>query len=95
MQKLDQQAGTAQSQVVPDGFLERRVADRRVCNERRCDRRISNNGSRSLKAWVKSLMRPRIGVDRRKQGDRRKRQVAPVRDLRSLLTADEISDLLK
>ncbi len=95
MQKLDQQGDTAQSQMVPGVFFERRVSDRRVCDERRCDRRVSSNGSRSLKAWVKSLTRPRIGVDRRKQGDRRKQQIRPARDLRSLLTADEINELLK
>lgn len=95
MQKLDQQGDTAKSQMVPGDFLERRVGDRRVTDERRCDRRVSSNGSRSLKAWVKSLTRPRIGVDRRKQGDRRTQQIRPARDLRSLLTADEINDLLK
>lgn len=95
MQKLDQQGDTAQSQIVPDAFLDRRVSDRRVRDERRCDRRVSSNGSRSLKAWVKSLTRPRIGIDRRKQGDRRKVQIRPVRELRSLLSADEISMLLK
>lgn len=78
MQKLDQQGDTAQSQIVPGDFLDRRVSDRRVGDERRCDRRVSSNGSRSLKAWVKSLTRPRIGIDRRKQSDRRKVQIRRV-----------------
>ncbi len=95
MQKLDQQCDTTQFQVVPGEFLERRVSDRRVSAERRSDRRVGSNESRSLKAWVRSLIRPRMGVDRRKQGDRRKAQIRPVCDLRSLLTAEEISELLK
>lgn len=94
MQKMDQQWDAAQSQKIPGEFLDRRMTDRRVNDERRCDRRVSSDGSRSLKAWVRSLTKPRMGVDRRKQGDRR-RQVEPVKDLRSLLTADEIRDLLR
>ncbi|MGI6657077.1 MAG: hypothetical protein ACOX5Z_09695 [Desulfobulbus sp.] len=74
----------------------RRIADRRCGDERRLDNRLQPGGSvRRLRDWIRSRTRPRLGVDRRKPGgDRRKlvdrRQTAP----RSLLTPEELDDLL-
>ncbi len=74
---------------------ERRVlADRRVNPERRNDSRDGSKPKRmSLRCWIRSKTNPRLGVDRRKAQrrsglDRRKK------NLYSLLTQDEIKDLL-
>ena len=87
-----------------NGRVERRVnasdrrqsGDRRSHNERRTDRRVSSvKGRKSIKAWFRSLFHARLGVDRRKvsdrrrMGDRRKQSL-----LRSILTREEIEDLL-
>ncbi len=74
---------------------ERRVlADRRVNPERRHDRRDGTKPKRkSLRTWLRSKTNARLGVDRRKAQrrsglDRRKK------NLYSVLTQDEIKDLL-
>lgn len=75
---------------------QRRQTDRRSYRERRIDTRDSNQRpKRKLSAWLRSLLRARLGVDRRKNIDRRvladRRNVRPS----SLLTKDELADLLK
>ena len=73
----------------------RSSSDRRRFAERRFDfREADPPARRSLKAWMRSLTNARLGVDRRKGGERR---VAERRseELRSLLTPEELSALLE
>ncbi len=78
------------------GQERRGLADRRISSERRYDFRTTHSPSRrSLKAWVRSLTNARLGVDRRKGNDRRSDADRRSEELRSLLTPDEIADLLK
>ena len=74
----------------------RRVADRRTNQERRCDRRTAaEKHSRGLYGWLRSLAKVRLGVDRRKYFDQRiianRRMFTP----RSILTKEELADLLR
>lgn len=70
--------------------------DRRVSNERRTDPRGEVGGAkRSLRRWIRSVTKPRVGVDRRKGGDRRSHQTQTDTNLTSLLTPEELADLLK
>ena len=78
----------------PNG--ERRNSDRRAVRERRSDRRDSTlKKNSSLYGWLRSLVKRRLGVDRRKYIDQRtvpdRRNPAP----RSMLTQEELADLLK
>lgn len=69
--------------------------ERRFDTERRFDfREALPPVRRSLMAWVRSLTNARLGVDRRKGGERR---IVDRRseELRSLLTPEEIADLLQ
>ena len=74
---------------------ERRVlADRRVNSERRHDGRGDEPKQRkSLRCWFRSKTNARLGVDRRK-GERRSGFDRRKKNLHSLLTKDEIADLL-
>ncbi len=72
----------------------RERSGRRFKNERRFDfREAQPPARRSVKAWMRSLINARLGVDRRKGTERRivDRRSA---ELRSLLTPQEIADLL-
>lgn len=74
----------------------RRVSDRRTNHERRCDRRnTAEKKPRDLVGWLRSLVKTRLGVDRRKRFDQRvianRRRFTP----RSMLTKEELADLLK
>lgn len=73
----------------------RESSDRRFKDERRFDfREIHPPACRSVTAWMRSLINARLGVDRRKGDERRivdRRSAA----LRSLLTPEEIADLLR
>ncbi|NOR25803.1 MAG: hypothetical protein GQ542_15730 [Desulforhopalus sp.] len=74
----------------------RRNAERRSTRERRYDRRESTSKSnRGFYGWLRSLVKARLGVDRRKNIDRRivanRRNPSP----RSMLTKEELADLLK
>jgi hypothetical protein len=74
----------------------RRVSDRRANQERRFDRRNApEKHSRSFYGWLRSLAKARLGVDRRKNFDQRiianRRSFTP----RSMLTREELADLLK
>ena len=69
--------------------------ERRFDKERRFDFREANPPvRRSLIKWIRSLTNARLGVDRRKGVERR---IIDRRseELRSLLTPEEIADLLK
>ncbi|WEJ62463.1 hypothetical protein [Thiomicrorhabdus lithotrophica] len=48
-----------------------RAPERRVESERRDDVRDSAWALRSIRSWITSLIKPRLGVDRRKGRDRR------------------------
>jgi len=80
-----------------DGARERRnISDRRMSGERRFDYREANPPvKRSLKSWIRSLSNSRSGVDRRKGGDRRKDNDRRSQQLRSILTPEELADLLR
>lgn len=84
--------------------IERRgtVGDRRTGSERRLheERRFDSREEgrpvrRSLKAWMRSLARARLGVDRRKRAERRVRADRRSQRLRSILTPEELADLLQ
>lgn len=72
----------------------RRKSERRSYRERRFDPRSGKNGKRGFSGYLRSLVNGRIGVDRRKLSDQRivpdRRQTTP----RSMLTAEELADLL-
>ena len=74
----------------------RRVSGRRTKQERRCDRRnAAEKNSRSLIGWLRSFAKARLGVDRRKIVDRRTISNQRRFNSRSLLTREELTDLLK
>ncbi len=84
--------------------IERRSArnERREFSERRlfCERRFDHRKSgtpvrRSLRAWIRSLVNPRLGVDRRKREERRQYEDRRSQKLRSILTPEELADLLE
>ena len=78
----------------------RRVAERRTHQERRLDnRRGDHKGAISLKVIFLNLVKPRLGVDRRKGRERRKlasRRLTewPTDDLRNLISQEELNALL-
>ncbi len=63
--------------------------------ERRRDPRIAPSPKRSLQARVRSFFNPRVGVDRRKGEDRRSASPEINSQLSSLLSRDELKDLLR
>ncbi|GAB6069290.1 hypothetical protein JCM30760_03870 [Thiomicrorhabdus hydrogeniphila] len=72
-----------------------RGPDRRTANERREDVRESVWRVRSIKHWIKSIFKPRIGLDRRKGDDRRHRpRNADFYNPQSILTQEELNQLL-
>lgn len=74
----------------------REDSDRRVYHERRFDFREAHPPSRrSVRAWVRSFTNARLGVDRRKGEERRSQYDRRSQKLRSLLTPEELADLLK
>lgn len=78
----------AQKQHNKDQRYVRRGPDRRKNPERRYDPR--EIGGLSLKARIKALFKPRVGVDRRKGDRRRDRDEA----LSAELTPEELKQLL-
>lgn len=73
----------------------REDSDRRVYHERRFDFRAAHpSARRSVRAWMRSLINARLGVDRRKGDERRARNDRRSQVLRSLLTPEELADLL-
>ncbi len=73
----------------------RNSGDRRKSSERRSDLRTIGEQKRSFKVWVKSLTNPRLGVDRRKGGDQRSPFSTQDMNIKSLLSPEELSELLK
>lgn len=72
----------------------RQNKDRRASSERRHDSREGRvRKKRSLKDWIRMLTNARLGVDRRKK-ERRAHIDRRRKDTLSILTQDEISDLL-
>jgi hypothetical protein len=73
----------------------RKTEDRRAQGERRFDRRQAK-GARSvpITGWLLSIIHPRLGVDRRKNPDRRRVSDRRLQSMQSILTKDEIADLL-
>lgn len=68
--------------------------DRRSQGERRHDfREAPDNQRRTFYMWWRSITKARLGVDRRKQ-ERRKNIDRRQQNLHSLLTEEEVSELL-
>jgi hypothetical protein len=73
----------------------RQSPERRANAERRCDSRLAPvKHPKTLKTWIRSLTNSRLGVDRRKRGDRRTHSDRRQQRLESILTQEEINDLL-
>jgi hypothetical protein len=76
-------------------FSRRKVEDRRSRDERRFDSRVASVQLRkTIKTWLRSLTHLRLGVDRRKKNDRRNYYDRRNQRLGSILTREEIVDLL-
>ena len=102
--KIFENISTSPSYSTHDGFAgverrnspERRKNDgRRSQKERRLDSRVTPvNLFKTIKTWFLSLIHLRLGVDRRKEVTRRKNGAR--RQLRNgtLLTREELADLL-
>ncbi len=74
----------------------REFSERRLSVERRFDfRKAQPHSRRSLKSWFRSLANARLGVDRRAGAERRALEDRRSQELRSLLTPEEIADLLR
>jgi hypothetical protein len=73
----------------------RNSSDRRSNEERRYDNRLAPvKQPKSIKAWLRAFTNARLGVDRRKQVDRRSSADRRQLKIESLLTQEEIADLL-
>ena len=73
-----------------------RAPERRVESERRDDVRDSAWALRSIRSWITSLIKPRLGVDRRKGQDRRANRLESGRvNSSSVITPEELNQLLK
>jgi len=71
----------------------RKDSNRRAGEERRHDSRIKPTGqSKSLQIWLRSLIKVRLGVDRRKRS--RRFSARRQHHQSSILTQEEISELL-
>ncbi len=79
-----------------NGKERRGFSERRLSSERRFDYRSANPPARrSIISWIRSLSNARLGVDRRKGVDRRRQDDRRSRELRSLLTTEELAALLR
>jgi hypothetical protein len=67
---------------------------RRTLDERRCDSRLTPVKPKPIRTWLRSLFQARLGVDRRKKNDRRKYMDRRQQRSQSILTPEEIADLL-
>jgi len=71
-----------------------RGPDRRKKNERRIDPREAS-GKKSFFGWLRSIFKPRVGVDRRKGDERRKTGAVRLdHEISAELTPEEIKKLL-
>ena len=98
-QKLEQECPKAGSIGTPErrnvGFDRRNSKDRRSEKERRLDYRLSSDTTmRLINSWFHMIIRPRLGVDRRKGNDRRRDGDRRQQRLNSILSKEELSDLL-
>ncbi len=76
-------------------FSRRKNENRRSQDERRLDSRVvSVQLRKTIKNWLRSLTHLRLGVDRRKKNDQRKDRDRRNQRLGSILTREEIVDLL-
>lgn len=73
----------------------RRSGDERRTFEERRSRRGGFGRKRSLKAWVRTLTNPRLGVDRRMGIDQRNFLARRDIKVKTLLTQEELLALLK
>jgi hypothetical protein len=102
MSRNDQQSTThrvSQKTEPPDrrspASDRRNAADRRSNEERRYDNRLAPaKQPKSMKAWIRSFTNSRLGVDRRKKADRRSIEDRRQQRLESILTQEELADLL-
>jgi hypothetical protein len=95
---------TAASYLGHDGLVyaeRRKVSKRRTTDNRRSqkERRIDSRKAPlslrwAIKTWFLSIIHSRLGVDRRKQVDRRKNASRRQQRNSSILTREELSDLL-
>jgi len=68
---------------------------RRTLEERRCDSRLTPvKQHKPIRTWLRSLFQARLGVDRRKKNDRRRNRDRRQQRSQSILTPEEIADLL-
>lgn len=85
------------SDVIPDRRInrERRLnGDRRSATERRHDFRDGSHGKRkTIRVWIRSVTKARLGVDRRK-GERRSKYDRRQQNTHAVLSKDELRDLL-
>lgn len=78
------------------GSERRGISGRRFAEERRFDyREVEPPPRRSIKSWMRSLSNARLGVDRRKSGNRRLWDDRRSPQLSSLLTPEELAALLQ
>ncbi|MDD2462601.1 MAG: hypothetical protein PHI97_01255 [Desulfobulbus sp.] len=69
--------------------------DRRSGRERRHDYRLSHDSAaHPFRRWIQSIIHPRIGIDRRRGRDRRQQNDRRQLKLTSILTREELADLL-
>jgi len=73
----------------------RRGIDRRVAGERRLQGETSESLRRSLKAWVRTIINPRLGVDRRSRIDQRSMRSRRQSKQRSILSGRSFVDFFK
>jgi hypothetical protein len=99
----EQQHSSEQQQVVQPERPERRIStgdrrqsvDRRTHRERRTDSRLApSKPHKSIKTWLRSVVKARLGVDRRKSADRRASTDRRYLRIESILTKEELADLL-
>ena len=78
-----------------DGAERRRSIERRSRVERRADPRAApEQQQRSIIGAIRTVLNPRVGVDRRKGGERRRRRRPGSAPGSDVLTAEELDDLL-
>lgn len=91
-----QEQNTGAADQWPGSKCRRVNPERRAAKERRFDPRGALEGSRrTLKAWVRSITNPRLGVDRRCGDDRRRQGGDRIIRVKSSLSRKELADLLK
>ncbi len=93
LSESDQLKDMEQSIFENDYKMVPRGPDRRQRNERRTDPR-EQSGHKSVWAWIRSIFKPRVGVDRRKGSDRRQPRQPSESSPSATLTKEELDQLL-